>query len=751
MKTSLNRIISLFIAILLVCGQPAGAVLADQDSAPTDQAVTVPTAESSPPPGDTDLPAAEPTPVSPPSPASPVSPDPVTGPTTPTGPQTPTGPDKPTGVIPDYAYNDATSHWEPTIQSSFHWDASIGRYTSPLYRYDNQPGWYHVIPGTVTGSSPTSAGVPTASGAALTSQSVTSPTSSNPAAALAALLGLSDPSNSNTGPSSNNSATNLDTSSALLQILGQALINNSDTSTAQSGDAGVSNNTKGGDAITGAASIIENFLNLLNSAWSWSRGDLSFFAQNLIGDHTGDITLNPTVTAQNGGGQLGVAPTGSLNSNTNTGPGSTNNAAASDNSNLTIVNKPTGAINNDINALAQSGNAAVTQNTGAGSATSGDAAVNINILNLINSAINSGDSFFGLLNIFGNLNGDILFPEGFLNGSSATNNAAGPVSSSASNSNTGPNSNNTASNTDNSTTSITNDPSASFSNNVNTAAQSGNVDVSNNTSAGDAMTGAAETVNNLFNLFNSNLFADNAVLVLVNVMGHWMGHIMTLPENTGSGGALLTGNGVVQNDNTGPNSSNSASNTNNTTTNITNSPSGSITNNINAGAISGDASVTGNTSAGNAQSGSAKVATNIANIFGSALNIKHWFGVLVINVFGDWNGSVGDNTSAGNAPITLSQLAPGLGAGTSNPSAAGAPSIAATSGGELSAVNGSGATSQAAISTLANNAKATLASVTQPTSAQRSAASNTGNLLLLSALTLMLAAAAFALERKYRA
>jgi hypothetical protein len=50
---------------------------------------------------------------------------------------------------------------------------------------------------------------------------------------------------------------------------------------------------------------------------------------------------------------------------------------------------------------------------------------------------------------------------------------------------------------------------------------------------------------------------------------------------------------------------------------------------------------------GNVSSGDAKAASGVANIFNSILNVKHWFGVLVINVFGDWLGDVNDNSPAG--------------------------------------------------------------------------------------------------------
>ena len=44
---------------------------------------------------------------------------------------------------------------------------------------------------------------------------------------------------------------------------------------------------------SGAAGVIANLINLLASAWSWSSGNLNFFMQNLTGNQTGDLMLNP--------------------------------------------------------------------------------------------------------------------------------------------------------------------------------------------------------------------------------------------------------------------------------------------------------------------------------------------------------------------------------------------------------------------------------------------------------------------------
>lgn len=538
---------------------------------------------------------------------------------------------KPLPNKPSWAFNDATGKWVAINQASLTWDPGLYRWVSPYYSFDPSVGWYHVIQNPVISSAGGGTGA------------------ANP---LAALLGLNDPANSNTGPDSTNNSSLTNNNTALLNFLTNALITNNDNSSAISGDAVNSGNTIGGGASTGDANVVANLVNLLNSVWSWAGGNLSYLFQNFFGDHTGDIMINPSAMA-GGGGQIGGQ--GTLNTNSNTGPGSTNNATTTNNGELTVNNTFNGAINNNLDLLAASGDATVSGNTVGGDARSGNANVELSILNMINSAIAAGNSFFGLLNIFGNLNGDILFPNGFLNSVVGAGGPGSPGTTTVGNSNTGPDSTNNASATNNNSLNVTNNVNGTFNNNINLGAASGDATVTGNTQAGGATTGNADTSNNLYNLFNTSLFGDNAVLVLVNVMGHWVGHIMNLPDGGSSTGALLGGNAMATNDTTGPNSTNNATSTSNNNASITNNVNGTINNNITAGALSGDATVSGNTIGGSATSGNAKVASNVANLFGSHLNLTKWFGVLVINVFGDWTGSVGDDTAAGNTVSAQTQ------------------------------------------------------------------------------------------------
>lgn len=755
-RSPFNRIVSLLLAGLLLFMQPA-VILAEGDSGDQSQsqATVLDPATSAAP--DSNDPASNDTtgdtsqdagqnavtpdqtgPTTQPGPQDPVGPQGATGPQTQPGPTSSTssqdeqtGPAGPTGTKPTYAFNDAINRWEPTLLDSFSWNGSI--WTSPFYNYDSVTGWYHVKP-KVT---------PSAAINALTAGS------GDPAKMLASILGA-DP--SNTGPNSNNAANVTDMRKVLAQIFNNTGVTNAFNQTGQSGNASVTGNTMAGDATSGAVNVVLNLLNVLNAMWSFGTSGLGYFVHNIFGDQTGDVNLDNDISGAVGGpssvGALPACTAGSVG-NENTGTSSTNTATSTCNRDVALRSATNQGITNNINVDANSGNATVSGNTNGGNATSGEARAELNIINLINTAIGAGKSFLGMINIFGNLNGDLLFPSLNLNGAVASGTGSGDPT----NSNTGPNSINTASSSNSNNASVTNNLNAAVNNNIDAKATSGNATVSTNTTAGDATTGSADTNSALFNLFNTSVFGDNAVLVIINDMGHWVGRIMNLGVSDNSGGGLLTSNATVGNTNTGPNSSNTAtsSNTNNTT--VTNDANETITNNVRARAQSGDATVSDNTKAGNATSGNASISSNVANILGSSLNFTHTFGILFINIFGTWTGSVGENTAAGNA---------GSGGGTALATSNNQPSIFTPAGlaawisGPSSQNQGNGNnTGSAQAGTTSNNASfaggsTIVAAAHTAQVAAKQAAQNTALLALLAAGVMMMAAAAFALERKFK-
>lgn len=398
----------------------------------------------------------------------------------------------------------------------------------------------------------------------------------------------------------NSSSTNKklsDKAKAQLSNYNDTEISNKVTSNATSGDATVANNTKAGNATSGDASATVNLINMLKSGWDWGAKGLTTFVADIFGNVFGDIVLDPNKIAGSGGGDKKISSERELE--------------------LDINNKENTSINNEIEIDANSGNANVTGNTVGGSAKSGDANAIANIINLIGSSISSGDSFVGMLNIHGNLNGDILLPPGVIDQILAAN------------------SNAEVNIKQNGDIDVNNNSNQSINNNISTIATSGNANVEQNTSAGNATSGEATNKIAILNLTGREVNASNSLLVFVNVFGKWVGLIMDAPKGTTA--AAVGGNVEVNR-------------TSELKADIEAESNQTINNDVSLNARSGDANVSQNTVAGDASSGNANTAANITNIINSSFKVDDWFGVLFINVFGEWIGSFGKDTEAGERP-----------------------------------------------------------------------------------------------------
>lgn len=369
-----------------------------------------------------------------------------------------------------------------------------------------------------------------------------------------------------------------------------ATLDNTITSNAQTGDATVSGNTTAGDATTGNANVMANVINLLQSSFSTvgDNGGVVTFMANIPGDVSGNLMVDPGSIAQN----------------------QTASSSLQAAQGVKVNNDVNGQINNALLLNASSGNAGVIANTTAGNATSGNANAVANIVNMMNSSVGANQSFVGVINVQGDLVGDILLPQGFLDSLIASN---------------APGSNN-SSNTDLSSSSTTNNNvNQAITNNVSATAGTGNATVDHNTAAGSGSSGHATTNLTVMNLTGSDIIGNNALLVFVNVGGQWTGLIMNAPGST----SAALGGGITQDK------------TISQTFDINNNVNQGINNDVMVNAQSGDATVAGNTRAGNATSGNATATVNLANVINSHISLANWFGVLFINIGGNWNGSFG--------------------------------------------------------------------------------------------------------------
>lgn len=470
---------------------------------------------------------------------------------------------------------------------TYYYDQSSGRWNSSKWTYDAATNTYlPVVP------------TPSPAPAQSTDNTSGSPTNNEPSTDTSADSPAVDSTINGTGPSSNNQIDqNTDTNSNTA-INNGTKITNGVNSDATSGNAGVTQNTKGGNAQTGNASADATIVNSVHSTvGNGANSGVANFTIDLYGDVHGDIVIGPDTMGTNT-----VSKNTNINSNTNV-----NNSDS---------------ITNNVALNATSGDATVKGNTVAGSAQSGDAKAVVNLLNLVNTVIAANQSFVGTINIHGNLNGDILMSPEFipqLLGSNADSkveqNYNMPLS-----------------------TNINDDQT--IVNNVDLNATSGTATVKDNTSAGTASTGDAQTSLQVLNLTGHEVVAENSVLVFVNVKGKWIGMILDAPGAT----AAAFGSGVIANNITAASS-----------TNVNNKAA--ITNNINVTAVSGDANVESNTSGGDAKTGNASASANIANISNSKFTLSGWFAVLYINIDGDWTGLALKNSDAGDEIAAVVPLA----------------------------------------------------------------------------------------------
>jgi hypothetical protein len=575
MKLSMiKRLFLSSVAALTIAAYPTAAIVS-ADAAPTGQ---------TPPADTTTLPANDPPKTETvTAPAPPVAQSNTPGPNGPTGQNQPNGADGST-----YTYNNNTGLWE---NGTYAWDPSTHK-TTP-----QAPQAYSYNPATGRWDTTEWRYDPAAEKYVANTYSV--PTPPEGASGTTSNLAPDSVANIATAPAANHTFDNFY----------NAEISNRLSSLARSGDVLANSNTGVGNAASGNALAIQNLFNLLQSSANFLSGNqFKTFSANIQGDVVGDLLIDP--------GQINA-----LRAINATLPDS-----------LKVNNQATGLIDNQVNLGAASGNTTVSSNTKAGDATTGSADAVANVVNLLNSSVGAGQSFLGNINIYGNLNGDILLPPGFLDHLLASNGPTNPALTAPA-----------------AHTSLTNTVNEAITNRVNVDAATGTATAANNTRAGNVTSGNALTNMTILNLTGSDVIGANNLLVFVNVLGQWVGVIMNAP--TGTTAASL-GGGITQA--TLPTDATLATNSR-------------INNDINVAARSGDATATDNTTVGNVRTGNATASVNLLNFVNSHLTLSDWFGVLFINVFGTWNGSFAVDTAAGNRPSSAPTDADQAGAAGTQP------------------------------------------------------------------------------------
>lgn len=352
---------------------------------------------------------------------------------------------------------------------------------------------------------------------------------------------IGDPSNTNTGADSNNTASETANSQTDVGNSNKANIQNEIVANSSSGNNEASKNTGDGSVSTGDSNLILTLLNLANTNFiALPGGEIVFFFKNILSNLLGNFLVDPV-----SGETYSLTGSRVDATNSNTGADSKNNASVELGNQTLITNTNDANLNNNLVLNSNTGNNEASKNTGNGSVTTGDSNVSLNLLNFLNSNfIVSGQGVIGVLNIFGNWLGDLLLPKGL----ASVGGGSGGGEVTVKNGNTGAGSENNAGVTATNTTKIENANDANTQNQITVNSNTGGNSAGENTGSGSVATGVSSISLTLQNFANQNFVGDTMVFILVNVLGKWTGlNLVSL----GNSGTTSGGNLKVENSNTG--------------------------------------------------------------------------------------------------------------------------------------------------------------------------------------------------------
>ena len=357
---------------------------------------------------------------------------------------------------------------------------------------------------------------------------------------------------------------------------------------------------------------------------------------NIVDDQVGDYVLDFAANCI-----AGCTPGSLTAQNTGNGADSDNDIDLDVDSADNTFQTNDATVSNTMVLEANSGYNDTNLNTGGDNyIATGDANVSASALTFANNNL-AGSLVYGVVNIYGDLVGDIVFPEELL-GSCCL-----PGAATVSNTANGANSDNDADLdlATNSDTFQTND--ATIENVLDMESESGANDADYNTGgASGIITGDSTATAQVLNVANSNISGGNWWLVLVNEAGQWIGHILGGDGTDNFAGSTGTefvvdpsGAITVSNADNGAGSDNQTDVDVNQDSTTVQTNTAVIQNNLDLTANSGHNSASYNTSGDSViQTGDANVVANIVNFVNNNITGGGQLFVTVVNVFGSWIG-----------------------------------------------------------------------------------------------------------------
>jgi len=449
--------------------------------------------------------------------------------------------------------------------------------------------------------------------------------------------------NTDNGAGSENTSSASITNNQSTTQTNSANINNNLNVESETGDNTASKNMGDTSITTGDANVTGTIVNNLNT----NAAGVMVSEFNVVDDHIGDIILDFAANCVYGCG-IGSAQL----SNTSNGADSTNSTSYLVDNNSTTFQSNDANVGNNMVLVADTGGNQADKNTG-GNVTinTGDANVNANMITLANNNIAGGGLYYGTVNIYGDLVGDLIIPQSLLDQILLSNTGNGAGST------------NTTNYTQNSTALANQTNSAIIDNNLIVDGNTGNNSASKNT-GGDVSvtTGDVNVDTQIINVANNNYYGENVWLVIVNQAGQWIGQIFggSIGSNTIAGNSEFEvsddGTITLANSGNGADSNNQVDYTQNDNHETTQTNTANITNTMHLDANTGDNTADKNTGGDvNINTGDVNVIANMVNFVNNNI-IGGNLIVTSVNVFGSWIGNLfGPNTPK---PVAQAQPTP---------------------------------------------------------------------------------------------
>lgn len=604
MNTS-KKVVSILLSAVLLFNS-TGLIVAGPSAPSAPSAPEAPEAPSSP-----DAPDAPDAPEAPSAPTEPseTTPTPTPAPKTPS--PTPTEPPTPTPV----PSSDPTPTPAPVSGTS-----SSDSNSDPVEKVGDDTGGNE--------DNGNTDGATILTGDATSSAVIENDANKNLSASVADNTGISVVNDGN-GSGSNNSGSATVSDDSLTIQNNTATVENNMVNITDSGHNEASKNLGDSVIVTGDSNTTGTILNTVNT----NVDGIMVSEFNIVDDHVGDYVLDFDANCISGcgGSDLTAKNTGNADGSDNT-----SNVDYSANNETFQTNEAD--VENNMVLSANSGkNKTVKNNQGDSVIVTGDANVSASVLNFVNNNI-AGDVIYGVVNIFGDLIGDIIVPE-------SGEGCCGTGDIYASNNGNGSGSTNTtnvAYDTDESLYQFNN---AVIENNIILDAETGGNDTSkNNKGMSYIETGDSNVEAQVLNIANTNTSGEDMFLVLVNEAGKWFGKILGSDGNIGgSEGWAFTTNeyGEIM----AVNSANGDGSTN--TTNVTSTKNNTTVQNNNAKIVNNlDLSAnTGKNEASKNNGGHSLISTGDANVVANIVNFVNnniagsgKLYVTTVNVFGNWFG-----------------------------------------------------------------------------------------------------------------